>query len=433
MDNIQTESQLLKRKKIIRRTAAAFVCVIILLTFFSSTINNFLLPTVECDTASSGTLTNEITAEGEIFPVGTEAVYAYGIWKVRDVKVEEEQEVASGEELAVIDSRDLQLDIKKAELNVQKLENELKRYKNGFQEADLEQYRNDCEAALKAVQKARKNLDDQKELYAVDAVSLQEVNDAQDKLDAANREYNEKQRTLSQKETEIKKAGESYGINIAEKESELEVGKLELQKMKNNIPMDGIIKAPVGGTIKSISIEKGSVTGSGQVLFEIVKKESGLAVRWTLETKPAGEVEINDTVEISGEADENFNFNGKVKDKKYLTEQGKYQFTSYLENSKEDLKIGQKVDVKVRRESRQYKTLVPNSSIVDEGGRKYVFLLKERKGVLGTETYVQKVEITVQEEADLYSAVSLNGFAGDEKIVVFSSKALSDGLQVKLR
>ncbi len=433
MENIQTESQLFKRKKIIRRAAVIFICVIILLTFFSSTINNFLLPTVECNTASSGTLTNEITAVGEVFPVSTEAVYAYGNWTVRDIKVKEDQEVATGEELAVIDSKDLQLDIKKAELNVLKLENELKRYKNGFQETDMEQYKSDCEAALKAVQKAQKNLDDQKELYAVDAVSLQDVNDAQDKLDAAKSDYNQKQRALSQKETESKKAGESYGINIEEKESELEVGRLELQKMKNNLPLNGIIKAPAGGIVKSISVEKGSVTGSGQVLFEIVKKESGLAVRWMLETKPAGEVEINDTVEISGEADENFNFNGKVKEKKYLTEEGRYQFTSQLDNSEEDLKIGQKVDIKVRRESRQYKTLVPNSSIVDEGGRKYIFILKERKGVLGTETYVQKMEITVQEEADLFSAVSLSGFTGDEKIVVFSSKALSDGLQVKLR
>lgn len=433
MENIQTESQLFKRKKIIRRAAVIFICVIILLTFFSSTINNFLLPTVECNTASSGTLTNEITAVGEVFPVSTEAVYAYGNWTVRDMKVKEGQEVATGEELAVIDSKDLQLDIKKAELNVLKLENELKRYKNGFQEADMEQYKSDCEAALKAVQKARKNLDDQKELYTVDAVSQQDVNDAQDKLDAAKSDYNQKQRVLSQKETESKKAGESYGINIEEKQSELEVGRLELQKMKNNIPLDGIIKAPAGGFVRSISVEKGSVTGSGQVLLEIVKKESGLAVRWMLETKPAGEVEINDTVEISGEADENFNFNGKVKEKRYLTEEGRYQFTSQFDNSEEDLKIGQKVDIKVRRESRQYKTLVPNSSIVDEGGRKYVFLLKERKGILGTESYVQKMEITVQEEADLYSAVSLSGFTGDEKIVVFSSKALSDGLQVKLR
>ncbi len=433
MENIQTESQLFKRKKIIRRAAVIFICVIILLTFFSSTINNFLLPTVECNTASSGTLTNEITAVGEVFPVSTEAVYAYGNWTVRDMKVKEGQEVATEEELAVIDSKDLQLDIKKAELNVLKLENELKRYKNGFQEADMEQYKSDCEAALKAVQKARKNLDDQKELYTVDAVSQQDVNDAQDKLDAAKSDYNQKQRVLSQKETESKKAGESYGINIEEKESELEVGRLELQKMKNNIPLDGIIKAPAGGFVRSISVEKGSVTGSGQVLFEIVKKESGLAVRWMLETKPAGEVEINDTVEISGEADENFNFNGKVKEKRYLTEEGRYQFTSQFDNSEEDLKIGQKVDIKVRRESRQYKTLVPNSSIVDEGGRKYIFILKERKGILGTESYVQKMEITVQEEADLYSAVSLSGFTGDEKIVVFSSKALSDGLQVKLR
>lgn len=433
MENIKAETQLLERKKHIRRAAVIFICIIILLTFFSNTINNYLLPVVECDTASSGMLTNNITAEGEVFPVSTETIYAYGNWRVKAVKAVEGQEVAAGEELAVIDSKDLQLDIKRAELNVLKLESDLRKYENGFQEIDIQQYKGDCEAALKTVQKAQKSLDAQKELYAVNAVSLESVNDAQDKLEDAKSGYTQKLKALRQKEAESKKSGENYGIDLSQKKAELEIGRLELQKLKTSVPGDGIIKAPVSGTVKSISAQNGSVTSSGQSLFEIVKKASGLAVKWKLDTKPAGEVNVKDSVEISGAADESFEFNGEVKEKKYLADEGKYQFVTHTDAPKGKLQVGQRVEVAVRKESKQYDTLVPNSSIVDEGGRKNIFILKDRQGVLGTETYVRKVEISIIEEDDFNSAVSLAGFTGDEKIVIFSSKALSDGLQVKLR
>jgi len=433
MENIQTDMQLMKRKKVIRKAAVIFICIIILLTFFSNTINNFLLPEVEYDTPSGGVLSNEITAEGEVIPVSVETIYAYGNWKLKSIEVQEGQEVSAGTTLAVIDAQDIQLEMRKAELDIIKLENELKKYKNQYQTIDIEQYRADCDEAYKAVQKAEKELKDQKELYAIDAVALAAVNEAQDKLEEAKANYEKKQRVLKQKEEESLKTSDNYNLDLAQKEAELEVSRLELQKMKKNVPADGVIRATTDGIIKSIPVRSGAVVSSGQVLFEMVKKESGLAVKWTLDIKPAGKVKIGDSVEFSGEGNSKFSFSEKVNEKRYLAKEERYEFTSYINPKEDKPEIGQILNVSIRKESKRYNTLVPKSSVVDEGGRKYIFILKEREGVLGKEMYVVKQEVTVSEEDDFYSAISGGGVDSDDKIVKFSTKALSDGLQVKLR
>ena len=433
MENIQTDMQLIKRKKVIRKAAVIFICIIVLLTFFSSTINNFLLPEVECDTPSAGVLANEITAEGEVFPVSVETVYAYGNWKLKSIKVQEGQEVTSGTTLAIIDAQDIQLEMKKAELNIIKLENDLKRYKNGFQTIDIEQYIADCDAAYKAVQKAEKELQDQKELYEMDGVAMASVIEAQDRLEEAKADYEKKQRMLKQKEDESIKAGDNYSIDLAEKEAELEVSRLELQKMKKNVPSDGVLRAAVDGTVKNIPIQSGATASNGQILFEIVKRQSGLAARWTMDIKPASKIKVGDSVEFYTSNEEKLSYSERVKEKKYLPKENLYEFTAYINDKEDKLDIGQTLNVSVRKESRQYDTLVPKSSIIDEGGKKYIFILKERDGVLGKEMYVAKQEVTVAEGDDFYSAITGVGLNGDEKIVKFSTKALSNGLQVKLR
>lgn len=82
MEVLQTEAQTYKKKKIVRNAAIIFITVVVLLTFFSKTINNFLLPEVEYGSPRSGTLTKEITAQGEVIPLKTETVNAYGSWKL---------------------------------------------------------------------------------------------------------------------------------------------------------------------------------------------------------------------------------------------------------------------------------------------------------------------------------------------------------------
>ncbi len=430
---LQNENQPDKRKKIIRNSAVIFLIIILLLTFFSSTINNFLLPEVEYETPSSGTLLHEINAEGEVFPQQLDNIYAYGNWKIKDIRVEDGDTVKKGDVLASVDSNDLELVMKKKELELLKLQNELVRYKSQYQDIDLEQYDADIELASRSVQKAEKNLKDQKELYAVDAVALETVNEAQDKLDAAKRDYIQKQKLAEQKEKDSSSGDQTYRNSVREKEADIEVCSLELENMKKNYPDKGEIKASFDGTVESIKVSSGASVNNGQVLFELVKKETGVSIKWSLEGKAASQVSLKDSVDFTVETSGNFELKGTVDEKNYIAREGWFEYVSYVDEPGNKLQVGQKVKVAVRKTSSPYRTVLPSGSIVKEGGRDYVYLLKTRDGILGTEYYVDKIEVKVQETDDFSTAVTDGSIQGDEKIVVFATKVLSDNDQVKLR
>ena len=432
MTALETEIKIDKKKKIIRNAAIVFITVIVLLTFFSKTINNFLSPEVECTNITSGTLTKEIQSQGEVFPLNIETVNSYGAWKITAVKVKEGEEVAKGDTLAIVDLSDSKLEIRKMELNLLKLESELKLYKNGFQTVNPDQYKNDVEVALEAVKKAEKKLKEQKELYSYGAVTLESVNEAEEQLNTAKRDYSQKQKLLKQKEGEIKKGGEDYQTNISEKQAELEVCRLELEDMKKNTPENGIIKAPASGSIRSVLVQKGATVNSGQQLFEMVKNQAGTFVKWTLDSKAASQAGKGDAVVFTTSDSEKQEFNGTIKDKKYLVNEGTYEYTADVKEAENKLEIGQKLDVLIQKTSIPYTKLLPNSSVIEEGGKHCVYVVKTKDGVMGKEEYVDKVEVTVTESDDLNSAVSASISAEDD-IVMFSSKPLSDNIQVKLR
>lgn len=432
MSELKTEIKVDKKKRYIRNTGIIFITIIVLLTFFSKTINNYLLPEVESDTAFAGTVSNEITAQGEVVPLSTEFVNAYGNWSITDVKVKEGQQVKKGDVLAEINASDVSIEIKKMELNLLKMQNELKLYKNNYQSIDLDQMKDDLDAASKAVKRAEKNLEDQKTLFAGDAVAEVSVRDAQDQLDAAKKDYEQKKKQLSKKQSESSKDGEDFKTTLAEKEAAIAVSRLELENMKKNTPANGKIVSPVGGIIKSAAVEKGGTATNGQRLFEIIKEQSGVCIKWTLGSKAAAMADKDSKISFTVTEPERLDFAGTIIDKKYVAKDGVYEYTADITDNSDKLQTGQKVGVSISKTSQPYKIIVPNSSLTTYNGKFCVFVLKEKNGIMGKEYYAQKAEVTVLETGDFNSAIS-GDILSEDKIVTFSSKPLSDNMQVKMR
>ena len=84
----------------------------------------------------------------------------------------------------------------------------------------------------------------------------------------------------------------------------------------------------------------------------------------------------------------------------------------------------------IKKNTGSYNTLVSNSAIGQDNDGYFVYVLKERKGPLGNEFYVQKVTVSIGDSDNLKNrSIKRNkpqwtGFVSD------SDKALSDGTRV---
>lgn len=422
----ELEVRTLKRKKAVRNAGVIFIITVILLTFFSSTINNFLMPEVLCKKPFTGQLVKEIGVEGRVYPQNPERIYSLGSWRITDVRVKTGYTVYAGDVLASVDADDVLLDIKKMELDLLRMENDLEDFREAFQSVELPSYRNSENEATMSLKKAIKEAAEKEDLYKSGAVPLDELDDAKDRMEKAERYLTAAQSLLKQKESEYKRA-------LAEKASEIDVYKLDIANSRKKLPADGIIKAPVDGVINTASIEKGSVTGSGQMLFEIVRADGGLLVKWLLDARAASEVEEKDEVNFTLSLPEKFLFKGIVKEKSYLAEEGMYEYVSEITDGPEELAVGQKVAVSVKKQSQRYPLVVKNSSVIQEAGETCIYILETKSTAMGEGQYARRVPVKVLEADDFNSAISTGEISDQSQVVYFSTKALSDNAQVKLR
>jgi HlyD family secretion protein len=414
------------KKKYVRNIGLIFLLIVILLTFFSKTINNFLMPEVECRKPVSAYLETGITAKGVIRASDIEKIYAYGSWRVTDVKVKEGAEVARGDVLATVEAEDVMLDMKSKELEMLKLENALEQYRESFDESSR---REELDRQSRAAARAQKELDSLKALYESGGETQAALEAAQDRLDAAKQSYEAGLREFDRRKAD-------YDRTLKEKESELELKRLEYKKLLGNMPENGSITAAGDGVVKMVAIEKGSVCASGQVVIELVEKGSPMTAEWSLSPEKADKVEAGDNVTLSIESDDFISINGVVKEKQYSSKDGMYVLTSNIkmENEAENINIrdGQEVEVSMVKRTENYPLVVPNSSIVTQGGKSWVFALRESEGALGNQDYVEMIYVKVEASDDFNSAIS-GSVTEEDSVVTFSTKPLADGVQVRSR
>ncbi len=413
-----------RRKIIIRNTGLAFMGMLLLLTFFSKTIYNFSLPEVQCFKPFRSTLSREVSAEGSIIFEDTLKVDSYGPWKVKEVRVEENMPVEKGELLALIDHDSLMMELKKAELAVKELESGLEDYK-----ADAVIETSADAEALRQTEIEAAELEDElskiKALYESGAESLANVGDAEKKLKAARSRL-----SLDKVRSEIK--NKEYQRNIKLKNLEIEQKKQELSLMGSNVPQDGGIRAPEAGIVRKVSVEKGRVCDPGQTMFEIGGKEEKLAARWELDGKKAILAGAGTKITAVVSLPEPTVLEGEIKGNRLLADEGLYEFTAVLDGGSTQamLQYGQKVEITVRNESTSYDIVIPNSAIIKESDTAgYVYVLRVRERALGTEEYVEKVNVGILDSDDLNSAV--DRLYPDDEVVEYSSGVLEDGEKVR--
>ena len=433
------------KRRFIGKLGIILIIAIILLTFLSKTINNSLMPKVTTVQFVKGSLQESFEAEGTVELSGKRKVLAGGSWKVEEVAVKADQQVKKGDVLAVMNERDILIELKTLEHDLIKLENDLQYYKNSYEPIRLSDYERELQLAQKDADDAKKQLDMTKELYQAGLETLKNLEDAENDYNDKLYKYQIKKETLEDKKKESVCRQDEFNRTVNEKTAELELKKMLFEKKSGNLTEDGKILSDMDGLITAVNVEPGMSTSLNQVMFEIANMSNPYRVTWYLNAEKASGYAIGDEVnlKITGEVIEedktvikSETVKVKIAGKEFVAGSDKCKYWTDIGRGKNGIKVaadeGQKAEVWAVINSPIYNYLLPKNGVTQIQGKYYIYEVKKRKGALGTEDYAVQTEVEIIDEDDFYVAV--NGFfRNDDKVVVNTTKSLADGVRVHVR
>lgn len=334
---------------------------------------------------------------------------------VTEVKVDMGQEVEAGELLVQMDSRSNEISITQAEASLKSAEASLQKAKNGPRQAEIEQLEAQLTQAKSELKLRRENYERQKQLFEEEYLSQEEIDQAHNRLIAAQSSY---QSAL--KNMELTKAGASKE-DIAQLESQLTQAKAQLEQAKLQLSYTKI-KSPIKGIVSQINARPGQMIGNGvtAVISNIEKIKL---------TAYVSEQNINDLM-VGEKAKVNFNaiddnFEAEIISISPRTAENRRSFPVELmvENSNKIIKAGMTSQVSLIVDRAENSLIIPQNAILNNEKQPYIFVIDGEKA--------RKIKIEILLEDEDKAAVSADIKAGS-KIVTLGKESLSDGSSVDI-
>ncbi len=416
------------RKKKILKAGQIFLVIIIILTFTSKSIRNLTLPKVSTMDAKSGSLIVEIATDGIVNAVKRVEHYIDFSATVKEVKASLGDVIVPGDTILVLDKEPLELDLVKKEIALKRLKLQYDKSIAGNVEDVLYTYEQKIKEAETELSKIEEEVKVKEQLYNEGAIAKKELDNAISQLDLAKLKYEnanndlEKQLEKSDREKENREREiELMKLDISSAEIEIE----ELKKMIKNCT----VIATSDGTIKEINFKEGMVANNSKPLYVLDSPDKGFEATVTVNNEESQYLETGDSVQVFLKSGNSGALNGEIKSIKDAENTGKKLVTVGLED--DNLKGGETVEFYMKKPIGSYKYLVPRQALRTDEKGKFVFILEERQGPLGKEYYVVRNGVT-EGDSDNNNVGIFSGLMGGERIIVRSSKPISEGSLVTI-
>lgn len=371
------------RKKKIRKLSLLFIGVMIALTFFSGTINNFSLPRVETARPTNGALVKEIFGEGKVEAKATYEEYTDTNLRVKDVMVGLGDRVTKGQPLISLDVDTLKSDYQDEQARYQQLQLSLAGAQDGQDEK-------------------QRDYDNMKILVEQGVEAAINLQNAEKAL------------------AEAKRNCENIRLN-------LEIQGRNVENLAKQVANGGVYTAPADGIITELNFAKGSMTNNSLPLYKLADPGQGFRLIVPVAKDLADYARSGDTVNVNILSLEDKKAEGKIDKIVADSQHPGEEKDLWVVLSLDGVTGGEKGEIYLSKKTKQYLTLVPNSAVYSDSGGSYIYILKSKKGPLGTENYIQKMPVNVEDYDNEKSALS--DIVRDE-VVVQSDKSLVDGDKV---
>lgn len=423
------------RRKITGKAMILFLAGMLLLTFFSNTINNFSLPKVTYETPASGALIKEAAGTGKVEAKTFHDLYVRTGMKVTGVMVKVGDTVKQGQTLITLDTADIGNQLKdeqdkyvQKKLHLEKLKEAGEKLKEAGSPGNLLNLDKAVQTARQNAEKAQKNYDNSKSLHEAGAVTENDWTDAKTNLDNAKMDYeiaqNNRDKAIKDNNREI----ENNNRDIESTKLDISMAERKMAELAKEMSMS-TVTAPCDGIITELHYSVGMTANTSQPLYKITDTKGGFQFVATVDISAAEYLAPGDAAEISINSLNNRILQGKVNQIKDNQQQMGVKKDVVIDLSPEGLTGGESGTADIKKRIGSYKTLVSNSAVGQGNDGYFVYVVKERKGPLGNEFYVQKVTVSTGDSDNIKTAV-LSGITAVDKVVSNSDKLLSDGARV---
>jgi multidrug efflux pump subunit AcrA (membrane-fusion protein) len=409
------------RKKFIRKISIAFLGLILFFTFFSNTINNLSLPVVAYEKPISGSLIKELNASGKISERETMEIYADANRKVDEVKVEAGDSVIKGQELIILDSTSIINTLKDEQGRLEQKKINLSKLQDAGTETGMLNNDKNIEVARQKYEDAKKKYDEVMDRYNYGQAPPEMVKEAENNYNNTKLDY------------EIAK--NSKDKNLKDNEREINSLKLDIEMQERKIAdlnesvSRSTIRAEEDGVISEINFTKNSTTNIGKAAVKISATSKGYSLNLTVDNEEAELVKEGMEVEVYL-SDKKKNVKGKIENIKDNEQFKGVKKDISISLSSKDAEIGDSASISISSKTKPYSSLLPNEAIHEGDNEYYVYFIREKKGPLGDQYFVQKGTIEYEDYDDSRCAVT-SGVMPLDKVVTTSDKSLSDGAQVR--
>lgn len=447
-------------KKKLKKLIVIFMGVMLFFTILSKSIYTYLLPVVELEKPTKGTLETKMIFKGKIgldeiaMKQQKVTLKSNVAGKIIDCKVAESETLNINDTIIIIEENgtsenNMNQDLQKAEylaekntLMLQKQNNEVKlgRLIKNLENNNKEFQNIDNDVGFlelnQQIEKQQTVVNLNEELYREKLISENTYNDGKNQLTLL----------ISKKETLKSDKVKTIEKNISQVEEEIDllkttqVGvqeKIELIEKKIQIISKSnqkqIITSPVKGEIYQLNVTKDGYVDKGEVLGTIIPDSVPYRLNFEATNEEAEKITIGQkiTFEVNETTKE-----AEVTKKHFDEVLDKWRISCTLEEDVlKSLKLGnqgyKRVNVTVAKQANVEGVIVSNSAIQREYNNSYVYILEEHEDLWGKKYIARRINIKVLEEGDYKSAVE-GMIKLDDQIIKVPFNGLKDGVEVAL-
>jgi HlyD family secretion protein len=365
-----------------------------------------------------GPISSVISTNGKIEPIDNFEAHAPAPATVKKIYVTPGERVRAGQLLVQLDDADARADAAKAQAQLKTAEAELAAVKNGGTQEEILTNQSQLAKARAERDAARRNLDALRQLQQRGAASPDEVQAAQNRLNAAEADF----RLFSQKKT-----NRFSPADISRVQAQTEQARATFSAAQDLLRKSEI-RCPKNGEVYSLPVHDGQYVAAGDLIVAVANLGT-VQVRAFIDEPDIGRLKKGETVEVTWDAFPDRVWKGTLSQlPTNVTTRGARnvgEITCAVQNTDGKLLPNVNVSVNVVTARDQDALSVPREAVHQDASGRFVYK------IVNGELKRTPVDTSI---SNLTQIQITNGLSDNTLVALgtYSSQQLRDGLQVRV-